>query len=157
MPNGDPNFDVEDMELFFAPIADAVHEFAKRRNLLVDKYYHDSWVWSLRFNHPKGGQASMQLRRDDVNHLLLSSVWYYDDYERFTRYLDSRQEHEVPCEPVALGYALETELKNIVAEEFGNWNQVAGGYENNWGRHPKEEFVRMAPKLPVPTLGNWTP
>jgi hypothetical protein len=156
MPNGDPNFDFHGMEQFFAPLADAIHEFAAKRNLLVDKYYHHGRDWSLRFNHPKGGQASIDLIRDEAEQLQISPVWHFDDYDKFTRNLHWRKGRVIPRELSLVTQALEDEFTSIISEKFGNWNQVAGGYEDAWGRFSKDEFRSMTPKLPYPVVENVT-
>jgi hypothetical protein len=151
MPNGDPNFDFQAMEQFFAPIAEAVREFAKRRNLLVDKYYHDGRDWSLRFNHPKGGQASIELLRDARDRLLISSAWHFDDYEKSMRFLYTRDVQTCPRDPIAVAKAIEDELQSIIAANFGAWQQ---GHHCPWERYTREEFEAMIPKYPNPKLNS---
>ena len=152
MPNGDPHFDFQDMEWFFAPIADAIGKFASQRNLLITKYYHDGRDWSLQFNHPKGGQASVILRRDGKDRLRLSSCWHFDDFDRFTRYIRWYAERDISIDPTVVSHELNVEFNKVVSERFGNWNQVQGGYENVWGRYSRDEFLSMALKLPNPII-----
>jgi hypothetical protein len=149
MPNGDPNFDFRDMELFFAPISDAIHEFARRKNLLVDKYYHDGRDWSLRFNHPKGGQASIVLRRDEKDGLRICSIWHFDDFEKSMRFLYARDERSCLRNATVIAKSLEDELQGIVDVNFGAWQQ---GHECAWGKHTRQEFEAMIPKYPNPKL-----
>jgi hypothetical protein len=33
---------------------------------------------------------------------------------------------------------------------LGQWNQMADGYSNVWGRYTKEEFEKMQPSYPDP-------
>jgi hypothetical protein len=149
MPNGDPIFDYEEMERFFAPIADVIHRFANKRNLLIDKYYHDTRDCSLRFNHPKDGQASIHLRRDHENRLMLSSAWHYDDYEKSMRFLYARDERQCSINPDIVSRELENELQGIVGVSFGAWQR---GDDCGWKRFTKEEFQAMLPKYPERTL-----
>ena len=151
MPNGDPNFDLPDMEQFFAPISEAVHAFTTRRNLLLDKYYHDGRDWSLRFNHPKGGQVSIQLRRNDEDRLLISSIWHFDDYDKSMRSIYVRDEQFCDRDPATVTKALENELQSIITVDFGAWQQ---GRHCPSGRYTREDFNAMAPKLPNPKLDN---
>jgi hypothetical protein len=137
------------MERFFAPISKSIQQFARRRNLLVDKYYHDGRDWSLRFNHPKGGQVSIELRRDDNDRLLISSMWHLDDYESSRRFLYTREEQDCPREPDAVAEALEDELQCIVAVNLGAWQQC---HQCEWKRYTRVEFEAMIPKYPNPKL-----
>jgi hypothetical protein len=59
VPNGNPSFDLAEQEAWFAPLAQTIGELGRKHNLLLEKYYHESFSWDLRFNHPRGGHASV--------------------------------------------------------------------------------------------------
>jgi hypothetical protein len=77
MPNGDPDWyetEFPRLEAFFAPLAKEVREFAATNRLSIDRYDHQAPGWSLRFRHPQGGEAYVEIRRaDDTSFLLLQS------------------------------------------------------------------------------------
>ncbi len=152
MPNGNPDFSLDSAERYFAPVSTGMESFAKRHNLFVDKYYHESESWVLRFAHPKGGNASINVGRLSDGEVSVSSVWHVDDYDSFTRCLHRRQMGPIPKDPNELGKALRLELLAILAVEFGKWTEVAGGYEAHWSRYTKEEFEALPPHYPQPTL-----
>lgn len=152
MPNGDPDFDLEREESWFAPIAPAVERFATARNLLVGRYDHDAPAWTLRFNHPEGGQASIVLTHHEQRSVAIGSVWHVDCHDTFTRSLHRREPREVPREPGAVRHALEAELRAILAVPPGAWTEVATGYERIWGRYTREQFAALAPRLPDPVV-----
>lgn len=86
MPNGDPNFSLDEQEKWFGRIAAPINSFVAEDGLVLDKYCHDGPSWDLRFGHPWGGNASIQvMNAGDMARF--SSVWYPDDYDRFVRSL----------------------------------------------------------------------
>jgi hypothetical protein len=91
VPNGNPDFDPKAAEQWFAPIAGVLESFAQRHNLLVDRYYHDTPSWTFRFNHPRGGQASLGVSCDAGETASIYSSWHVDDYDRFTRSIHWRK------------------------------------------------------------------
>ena len=42
MPNGNPDFNVKELERFFSALAAVLEGFAQRHNLRLEKYYHRS-------------------------------------------------------------------------------------------------------------------
>lgn len=150
MPNCNPNFNLSEQEAWFAPLSECVGNVARRHNLLLEKYYHESPSWSLRFNHPRGGQASVTVSNGGPEVAKVGSVWHLDDYNCFTRFLHRRQPRDVSKEADCVRRELELEFATILAVPLGEWNQVARGYELVWGRFSKAEFQAMAPKYPDP-------
>jgi len=47
-------------------MAATLSAFADERNLLIEKYRHEGFVWSLKFRHPRGGEAVVQVYRKEV-------------------------------------------------------------------------------------------
>jgi hypothetical protein len=150
VPNGNPDFDPRVAEQWFAPIAGVLTSFAERHHLLVDRYYHDSPSWTFRFNHPRGGQGSVGVSWNAGEIASIYSSWHVDDYDRFTRFIHWRKPREVSKEANALIEELERELSAILAVSLGQWNQVADGYANVWGRYTKDEFAELQPSYPDP-------
>ena len=146
---GNPSFDLDEQETWFAPLSGAVHELAICHNLLLDKFYHESASWSLRFNHPRGGQASVAVyNAGDLARV--GSTWHVDDYDSFTRSIHWRHPREVPKDADSVRRELKIELTAILALPLGRWNQIASGYERIWGQHSKAAFQANAPKYPDP-------
>lgn len=152
MPNGNPSFNFAEMEEWFAPLAEAITAFANTHNLLIDKYYHEGATWDLRFNHPRGGQASVTVYRSSEGFAQIGSVWHLDEFDRFTRSIHWREQRKVAKEPVLLTRELANELAAIAAVPLGQWTKVAGGYEQIWGKYTKQEFELMTPRYPNPIL-----
>ena len=150
MPNGNPDFDPKATEQWFAQIAGVLMSFAQRHNLLVDRYYHDSPSWTFRFIHPQGGQASVGVSCNAGEIAAIYSSWHVDDYDRFTRFIHWRKSREVSKDDKTMLEELERELSAILAVPLGQWNQVAEGYSNVWGRYTKDEFAKMTPAYPDP-------
>ncbi len=154
MPSGNPDFDLIRVERYFSPISTCIENFSKRHNLFVDKYYHESESWDLRFAHPKGGNASINIGSLSNREVSVSSSWYVDNYDSFTRSLHRRGIRPIAMDPNELRKALREELLAILAVEFGKWTEVAGGYEAHWSRYTKEEFEALPPHYPQPTLAD---
>ena len=150
MPNGDPNFNLDEQEKWFGRIAKPIKNFVAEHGLALDKYYHDGASWDLRFGHPLGGNASIQVM-NAANVARFSTVWYLDDYDQFTRFLHWRDPVDVKLDPGSISRALLDELEGIIATPLGKWTKVATGYEREWGRYSKAQFEAMGPSYPLPT------
>jgi hypothetical protein len=149
VPNGNPSFDLSEQEAWFAPLSQVIGDVARKHNLLLEKYYHEGPSWTLRFNHPQGGQGSVAVSNGGAV-AKIGSVWHLDDYDRFTRFLHWRQPRDVPKEPDSVRRELEFEFSTLLTVPLGQWNQVASGYERVWGQFSKTAFLAMAPKYPDP-------
>lgn len=150
MPNGNPSFNFSEQESWFAPLSQAIGDVARRHNLLLDKYYHEGPSWTLRFNHPRGGQASISVSNGGPEVAKVHSAWHLDDYDRFTRSIHWRQPRDVPKNPEAVRRELEFEFRALLEVPLGEWNQVATGYERVWGQFSKAAFLAMTPRYPDP-------
>ena len=150
MPNGDPTFDIDAEDAWFAPMAEALQAFAKRHNLFLDRYYHHSRSWSFRFNHPRGGQASIAVHHYEGDAAGVGFSWHLDDYERFTRYIHWRKPRDLPRTEPLLSRELDAELAAVLALPLGSWNQAADGYQPIWGQYSKEQSLKMTPLYPDP-------
>ncbi len=137
-------------DAYFAPIAAALDTFARTHNLLIQKYYHDTPVWSLCFTHPQGGQARLDIRRDDDTTLRIQTVWWQDDYDAHTRHIRWGEEVTIPRDETVVTTHLQRMLTELLRLPAGNWTQSCPDYEHLWGRMSKEEFEAMVPRWPVP-------
>ena len=150
MPNGDPNFDAGTLEKRFRSVAADLEAFARSHNLVVDKYYHDSAAWFFRFRHPKGGDAHLAVHLPPSGIPSISSVWYLDDYDRFTRFIHHRPLRDVSQVGAKLCRELGVELTGILAVPLGQWTSAVNTFKPVWGKYTKAEFERMHPHLPDP-------
>jgi hypothetical protein len=150
VPNGNPSFDLAEQEAWFAPLAQTIGELGRKHNLLLEKYYHESFSWDLRFNHPRGGHASVTVWNGGPTVAKVGATWHVDDYDRFTRSIHWRPPRDVAKEPETVRRELELEFTSILALPLGQWNQVATGYEQIWGQFSRAAFYAMARKYPDP-------
>ena len=151
MPNGglsEPDF--AEQERFFSPVASTLEEFASSHNLLVERYYHDAPVWSLRFAHPAGGSATIDVARAAEDSLTISGTWWLDVYTEFTRYL--RDTKRVACskQPAAVTSVLRAAFSEMLDWHPGAWSRVSRDYQAVWGKFSEREFYRMGPHYPQP-------
>ena len=149
MPNGDPTFNLEEQEAWFDRIAEPINLIVAEHGLILDKYYHEGSSWDLRFSHPLGGNASIEvMNAGDV--VRLSTIWYLDDYDQFTRFLHRRDPIDVELLPDSISNALLDELDAILATPLDKWTQSATGYEDVWGKFSKSQFTSMGRSFPLP-------
>ena len=149
MPNGDPKFNLDEQEKWFGRIAAPIKSFVAGHGLVLDKYYHDGAGWDLRFGHPRGGNASIQvMNAGDVARF--STVWYLVDYDQFTLFLHWRDPIDVKLDSESISRALLEEFEAILATPLGQWTKIATGYKREWGIYSKAQFEAMGPSYPLP-------
>jgi hypothetical protein len=140
----------EQLEVWFAPLAETIQEFASRHNLLLLKYEHSSPSWTLKFNHPKGGQVSLSISRLSSTEAEIQSHWYLDDYEKFTRFIYSSPPSNVTRDSKTLRGEFERQFAEILAMDLGRWNRIVGGYESAWSQLSKRDFEAAHAAFPDP-------
>lgn len=140
----------------FSLVATAVEEFAKKYNLLIDKYYHGSPQWTLIFTRKIGGIAQIYLNylqgtEYDFN---VGVIWYIDEYETKTRHAKYKEIGRYKFEKDNL-QPLILLLENAI-QIIKNWkpedlDQHHGGM-TVWSQHwkTKEEFEQAnSNKYPI--------
>jgi hypothetical protein len=145
MPNGGPDYSKEQWAqvlAYFEEKGKPLISLATAHNLFIEKYYHGGASWDLRFIHPKGGQASVTLHFDySKQQSWVSSNWYIDVYEEFTRYLKWGERIQI-TEAQDLMSVIKTHIRAVLSWEKSSMT-AHGGYKNPWGNYSKEEFERM--------------
>jgi hypothetical protein len=155
MPNGSPEFHLRDrpeLEMFFRPIADVLAGFARRHNLILEKYYHEAPSWTCSFRHPDGGIARIEIRRETNKTVALVCCWWYDDYERLTRFLKKLKGEPKLLDPRMLSSELEISLKLILSWRFGAWDEQYSGYDSWKNTWTKQQFDALSELYPTPTI-----
>lgn len=150
MPNGNKDFDVLELDRFFARIGAVLTGFAQRHSLSIEKYYHQSPSWSFLFRHPKGGVGKLDVERKTADKIGISCCWWYDDYDTATRSLRAEDYGLVQVEPDVVAQHLEKGLCTVLAWRFGDWKETHAGYaawSKNW---TKEQFQNLSAKYPEP-------
>ena len=137
---------------FFEAIAEPLNAFANRRNLVIDKYYHNAADWTFRFAHPVGGNGQIQVMRVGDGSLWIALSWYIDDYNSFTRSIKYDTWKNISPDTEALTVLLENALATILGWKLGEWTEVFGSNEYPWGQYTKKEWDRMQPAYPLPRM-----
>lgn len=154
MPKDDINLFTKELpriEEFFSEISETIIKFAKEYNLLIDKYSYQLPAWNLRFVHPKGGEAYIEVSKSVESMIGISGHWFIDNYEEFKKYIKTSAPILIPIIQKKLLYQyLTRELGAIFMWEKDTWSSVSKGYERDWGRYSKEKFYDMKNKLPIP-------
>jgi hypothetical protein len=149
MPNGDPGFDVKELERFFSPQAAALQSFAQRHHLRLKKYYHQSPSWRFLFRHPTDGVAQIAVERDGARAVRILLERWYDDFDATTRFVKRTMLGPMPLDS-AFAFELEKALSELLSWRFGDWDERHSGYANwkkNWTR---EQFLELAAEYPEP-------
>ena len=153
MSNAYPYFSTEEEEQayrehwkvvkhYFNALAPIINKFAHHHDLYIEKYYHGDPCWDLRFLHPKGGQASVNLSyKVDDNRLLLRGTWHVDVFHEFTSYSKRGDAYDCDNPSEQLEHAMHAVLKDIVSWEKSQL-EAPPGYENPWKRFTEEEFKK---------------
>ena len=154
MPNGNQKFHEEEfpaLELFFAPIADVLNEFASRHNLSLEKYWHQISSWRFNFRHPKGGVASVDVMKESDNCVKIYNYWWIDDFDKFTRSARHDETKEYKIESANLNDILEEQFKKILSWQLDEWTEIVSGYEPHWSPY-KERLVNYVERYPIPKV-----
>jgi hypothetical protein len=156
MPNGDPFASPSEWKritAFFQRLSPILSTFASTHNLAIDEYYHESPSWAFRFQHPKGGAASIHVERIDDSIIRVGRSWYIDEFENFSRFLKSDEGSELALDGIDLREILKAKLQDIVTWEQSD--MIAhSDYEKYWSRYTREEWDQMSQvqRLPQPKL-----
>ena len=142
MPNGDPDWhekELPQLEEFFAPIAEQIRAFAAKNRLSINRYYHQSPGWSLRFRHPQGGEAYVEIRHADDKSFLLLQSWWIDDPSTNTRSIKWGKSGPHSRDEVDLAATLQASLDEVLSWRPSEWTQVAMTYDE---QQRQDERVR---------------
>lgn len=153
MPNRDPNFQMTEMpelDEFFRPIANVLTDFARRHNLKLTKYYHYAPSWSFAFRHPCGGVGKVEVCREHSEALQVLCSWWFDDYDKLTRFIKTYKGESLPRDSQMLDHELEQSLNVVLAWLFGTWDEQQGGYHSWKNTWTKEQFNALLEQYPDP-------
>jgi hypothetical protein len=147
MPNGNPDFNLEEVEQFYAPLTHILNNFAKKHNLNIEKYYHDGESWDFTFQHPQKGIAQIQVMKVEDIKLMFACAWWYDEYNEASRSVIHYHSEPMEVNLNTLNELLEAELERILNWKFGDWAEVT--HNSQWKKQfSKEEFETLDSKYP---------
>jgi hypothetical protein len=149
MPNGsnDPAERAE-LEAFFRDLADALTDFANRHNMRLQKYYHDAPEWTFTFRHPQAGVSAIEVLRVGPELRRVDCCWWYDDYDKLTRFIRRHHGATVPRQAGNIQEELDVALSTILGWKFDDWGESHGGYKQ-WRRsYTKEQFLSLRNEYP---------
>lgn len=151
MPNGHLDRSQKaELDRFFAPIANALEDFAEKHNLRVERYYHDAPSWYFIFRHPKGGVGKMEIYRKGEDKVQPVFARWFDDYDTLQRHIKVCTQPELAMDPAAIATSLETGLNLILSWRVDQWDETSGGndvWRKTWTR---DEFVKLPERYPLP-------
>lgn len=143
--------DFGEYEEFFFKISKEIEIFIKKYNVKLDKYRHDEPVWSLSFQHPEGGIATINMSKEASDKIGISQTWYYDDYENGTRsnkFIKYQIENNKP-----FLHNLEEAFKEILTWKLGEWDSVADDFKSEWQKNwTKNQFYSLEKDYPKPKI-----
>jgi hypothetical protein len=151
MPNGHLlKSEKEELDGFFAPIANVLEDFAVQHNLKLERYYHGTPSWDFIFRHPKGGVGKMDMFRKGDDKVQPFFAWWLDDYDTLQRHTKVCTEPELAMDPAAIATSLEHGLNLILSWKTGEWDRTDGDndvWRKTWTR---DEFVKLPERYPLP-------
>jgi hypothetical protein len=153
MPNGRPDFAEAErplLEQFFAPVAGCLEHFGLEHNLLLTRYWHQESCWDFMFRHPLGGVGRIMIHKAGDDLLSVQGLWWVDRYDEFARYIRRSDARAVNRDPEGLASALRAGLEEVLGWQEGGWDEVAGGYQEEWSRGGKETFEGAITYYPIP-------
>jgi hypothetical protein len=154
MPNGSPDFAEKErplLEQFFAPVADCLERFGLEHNLLLTRYWHQEPCWDYLFRHPLCGVGRIMIYKAGEDLLEMHGLWWVDRYDEFARYLRRSAARILQRDPKDLVPALRTGLEEVLGWQEGNWDDIVGGYQQEWSRAGKEVFEGQIAYYPIPS------
>ena len=149
MPNGNPDFNVKELERFFSALAAVLEGFAQRHNLRLEKYYHQAPSWGFLFRHPSGGVGKIEVQRVSEATVCILSYWWYDDFDAATRFNRSASVEPMPVNSEIAG-ELEHALSELLSWRFGDWHKHHTGYTDWRKTWTKEQFQKLLAEYPEP-------
>jgi hypothetical protein len=156
MPNGNPNFETEDLpdfEAFFRPLEPTLERFAATHNLTIERYHRHLPAWTFRFRHPLGGEAYVEVYREADAAIRIHEAWWQDDYEVGTRSATRSSSEPIRLGSVDLYSTLTAALNKVLRTTPECLDQVHTGYAPVWHRTwSKEEFDALTERFPQPVV-----
>ncbi|MHC4213515.1 MAG: hypothetical protein ACYSWP_09110 [Planctomycetota bacterium] len=152
MPNGNPNFEKEELpllEAFFAKISSVLEDFSSSHNMQINKYYHEGPSWAFMFKHPVNGTGQIEVEKVNDNFVLIRKSWTIDDFDTSTRFLKYPPPSEnIGLDHIELHQALEEALAEILKWKKEDLTPLK--VPHSWSKHcSKEQFYRQYENLPV--------
>ena len=149
-----PMFDRAAQDRFFAPFAQAIGEFVRRRNLSIEKYRHGDPCWRFMFGHPMDEFATgtISLCRTPEDALSLSTGVWIDDLDACIRRVRfGPRQQPVPMDAPAVVAALNAALDEVLAWPLDE--RFVSHPSPEWAKSPKWERVAGFAKYSLPTSG----
>jgi len=152
MPNGNPNFEKEELpflEAFFSKISSVLESFSNEHNLLIEKYYHEGPSWNFQFKHPVDGVGKIQVQKNDNDTVCVGYVWWIDDYDTSTSFMKCTPPggEQIGLDHIELRQALEDALEDILRWEKKDLVPHKAPYP--WSKRcSKEQFYKYYESLP---------
>jgi hypothetical protein len=140
-----PSFEPEGgrWENYFAPMAAAIEELARRRHLRLRRYYHDEPVWDLTFLPSAGGAGKVSIFPISESEVALRASLCRDDYASAVRKVRRCKERLIGRDGVGVAEGVSELVDLLLAEQCDGKTIVTSGY-SDWWRYSAEEFERMA-------------
>jgi hypothetical protein len=138
---------------FFDRVAPWLALFARRHNLRLEEWFKDVGIWSLQFQHPRGGHGRVDVQPSPAGEAVIDSYWTRDDYDSETRFGAYNPRESIPAEEKAVLVKLERELARVLAWTESDFHEPARMTPGMWHRHfTRDDFGERERSLPVPRL-----
>jgi hypothetical protein len=132
MPNGSTTTSESEREAlraFFVSHYDEIYRFAVDCNMTIERWPHNTDVWSLCFTPPQGGSASITIRPEGHRTFKLHTGWYIDNHDASTLSVTRSLKHwESPTyreNEASLTELLQRALRDMMNWREGEWSSVS--------------------------------
>jgi hypothetical protein len=143
---------IGELDTFFSKFSESWGRFAEHHNLQVVKYWHQEPGWRFNFQHPKGGEACIEILRVEGQGLRVYAYWWVDDYGEGTR-TSKRNGSDVISGDQFDVQILEDLFVRVVSWELDDSALIVNGdFRQVWSRWSKESFEKLHKQFPVPKL-----
>jgi hypothetical protein len=115
----------QSVNVVFAPIAQAVEDFARSNSLRVEKCARGNSGWELVRSHPSGGDIRLLLLYNSELGLGVGSVWQFSCQEMALVYTHFRDMQPCAIWSDAVLPRLQNELDAIDRVKFGFWTHMS--------------------------------
>jgi hypothetical protein len=115
---------IEEIDRVFAPIADAVAQFAQLHSFRLEKCPRGNAGWELTRRHALGGTVTLLLLYDPSLGLGIGAVWQFPCPEMSLCYSHFRDLRPCPVTADEVTTMLDKEVQEIMQVRFGYWTDI---------------------------------
>jgi hypothetical protein len=147
-PGKDGNFAAQ----VFSKIAHAVSVFAELHRLFLEKNWHHKAMWRLRFAHPQGGQALIEITPASTETVAMQAMWWIDSFQDKMRRIKEGAAHVTGIDEDSIRVGLAGRFTEILGWQQDDWKTISPLPTEVVSGLSEKEFTDLYNSWPVPKL-----